>query len=162
MKNLKEKSIQLRKDLKVYGLTNRDVSITTQNGVWDDKINVHLKTISALKLYNEIEKLAYKYENIDRDVRTMEILTGGNTYIFISYEYNLLDEYSAKYQTIAEELFSKASSDHMIPIKVLENVAYYGIIEDTNQICYNNKFREVRTSNTLAKKLAMIELFGKI
>lgn len=162
MKNLKEKSIQLRKDLKVYGLTNRDVSITTQNGVWDDKINVHLKTISALKLHNEIEKLAYKYENIDRDVRTMEILTGGNTYIFISYEYDLLDEYSAKYQTIAEELFSKASSDHMIPIKVLENVAYYGIIEDTNQICYNNKFREVRTSNTLAKKLAMIELFGKI
>lgn len=162
MKNLKEKSIQLRKDLKVYGLTNRDVSITTQNGVWDDKINVHLKTISALKLHNEIEKLAYKYENIDRDVRTMEILTGGNTYIFISYEYDLLDEYSTKYQTIAEELFSKASSDHMMPIKVLENVAYYGIIEDTNQICYNNKFREVRTSNTLAKKLAMIELFGKI
>lgn len=162
MKNLKEKSIQLRKDLKVYGLTNRDVSITTQNGVWDDKINVHLKTISALKLHNEIEKLAYKYENIDRDVRTMEILTGGNTYIFISYEYDLLDEYSAKYQTIAEELFSKASSDHMMPIKVLENVAYYGIIEDTNQICYNNKFREVRTSNALAKKLAMIEIFNKI
>lgn len=162
MKNLKEKSIQLRKDLKVYGLTNRDVSITTQNGVWDDKINVHLKTISALKLHNEIEKLAYKYENIDHDVRTMEILTGGNTYIFISYEYDLLDEYSTKYQTIAEELFSKASSDHMMPIKVLKNIAYYGIIEDTNQICYNNKFREVRTSNTLAKKLAMIELFGKI
>lgn len=162
MKNLKEKSIQLRKDLKVYGLTNRDVSITTQNGVWDDKINVHLKTISALKLHNEIEKLAYNYESIDRDVRTMEILTGGNTYIFISYEYDLLDEYSAKYQTIAEELFSKASSDHMMPIKVLENVAYYGIIENTNQICYNNKFREVRTSNILAKKLAMIELFGKI
>lgn len=162
MKNLKEKSIQLRKDLKVYGLTNRDVSITTQNGVWDDKINVHLKTISALKLHNEIEKLAYNYESIDRDVRTMEILTGGNTYIFISYEYDLLDEYSAKYQTIAEELFSKASSDHMMPIKVLENVAYYGIVEDTNQICYNNKFREVRTSNALAKKLAMIEIFDKI
>lgn len=162
MKNLKEKSIQLRKDLKVYGLTNRDVSITTQNGVWDDKINVHLKTILALKLHNEIEKLAYNYESIDRDVRTMEILTGGNTYIFISYEYDLLDEYSVKYQTIAEKLFSKASSDHMMPIKVLENVAYYGIVEDTNQICYNNKFREVRTSNALAKKLAMIEIFDKI
>lgn len=161
---LKEKASQLRKDLKEkYNLTRTDVSITSQHGLYDDKILVKLKTILALQNYNLIEQESYKYKNVDYDSVTMETLLGGNTFVFINFQYDLLDEYSVKYQAIAEELFQKAIVDRMMPVKILENtIAYYWIANGTMQICYDNRLREIRNVQDLAKKLAMIEIFNKI
>lgn len=73
---------QIKKELKAAGFTGK-ISVTT-----DSSIRVTLKDYSmsaeAIKIF-----LASKYERISRCEATGEILSGGNRFVFVSYDWEL-------------------------------------------------------------------------
>ena len=73
----------IRQALKEHGYSNRKV------GVRYDGYAVWL-TIKDLAIdIKEIEQLAKGYESYERDEFTGEILSGGNTFVFVNYAYGL-------------------------------------------------------------------------
>lgn len=78
-----ERLAAIRKELKEHGYNNRRVGVRFDGyAIW-----VNIKELAIDK--KEIESIAMKYENYDRDERTGEILQGGNTFVFVDYDYRL-------------------------------------------------------------------------
>nr|DAM77757.1 MAG TPA: Head-to-tail joining protein W (GpW), fast protein folding, downhill [Caudoviricetes sp.] len=78
-----ERVVAIRQALKEHGYNNRKV------GVRYDGYAIWL-TIKDLAIdIKEIEQLAKGYESYERDEFTGEILSGGNTFVFVNYAYGL-------------------------------------------------------------------------
>lgn len=78
-----ERVVAIRQALKEHGYNNRKV------GVRYDGYAIWL-TIKDLAIdIKEIEQLAKGYESYERDEFTGEILSGGNTFVFVNYTYGL-------------------------------------------------------------------------
>lgn len=78
-----ERIAAIRQVLKEHGYSNRKV------GVRYDGYAI-LLTIKDLSInIKEIEKLTKGYESYERDEITGEILSGGNTFVFVDYAYGL-------------------------------------------------------------------------
>lgn len=78
-----ERLAAIRKELKEHGYNNRRV------GVSYDGYAIRLKIKELAIDIKEIENIAMKYENYSRDERTGEILSGGNTFVLVDYDYRL-------------------------------------------------------------------------
>jgi hypothetical protein len=75
------KGQDLKKEiLNATGLKARDISVR-----YDGSYHVNVKTIYPL---SEIEEIANKKESYQRDEATGEILCGGNTFVFVKYDYD--------------------------------------------------------------------------
>ena len=96
----KELSQAIRKVIKNSGYNTRDFSIRVRDSLYDTAVNVKIKNPKIRK--SEIEKILKKFESIDYDEKTCEILAGGNVYIFVNYEYGVLEEAAAELIPIAE------------------------------------------------------------
>lgn len=78
-----ERVVAIRQALKEHEYNNRKV------GVRYDGYAIWL-TIKDLAIdIKEIEQLAKGYESYERDEFTGEILSGGNTFVFVNYAYGL-------------------------------------------------------------------------
>lgn len=78
-----ERVVAIRQALKEHGYNNRKI------GVRYDGYAIWL-TIKDLAIdIKEIEQLAKGYESYERDEFTGEILSGGNTFMFVNYAYGL-------------------------------------------------------------------------
>ena len=78
-----ERIAAIRQALKEHGHSSRKV------GVRYDGYAIWL-TIKDLDIdIKEIEQLAKGYESYERDEFTGEILSGGNTFVFVNYAYGL-------------------------------------------------------------------------
>ena len=96
----KELSQAIRKDLKNNGFTSKDISVRVRDSLYDTSVKVTIKN-PFIKI-SDIEKIVNKYEEIDRDQRTGEILAGANTYVFVEYEYGIMKEAAADLIPTAE------------------------------------------------------------
>ena len=78
-----ERIAAIRKVLKEHGYSNRKVGVRYDGyAIW--------MTIKDLAIdIKEIEQLSKEYESYDRDEFTGEILSGGNTFVFVNYAYGL-------------------------------------------------------------------------
>lgn len=83
----KERCIAIRNELKQHGYNSRRVGVRYQIAGYSAAIYVTIKEKEIDK--KEIENIAMKYNDIDRDERTGEILMGGNTFVFVDYDYRL-------------------------------------------------------------------------
>lgn len=79
----KERLAAIRKELKEHGYNNRRVGVSYDGYA----IRLNIKELAIDK--KEIENIAMKYENYSRDERTGEILSGGNTFVLVDYDYRL-------------------------------------------------------------------------
>ena len=88
MDHAKETAIKIRKDLKTkLGYSSRQVSVKVQNAGYSSAIWINVKSLDiALK---PIEELVEGSESYERDERTLEILAGGNTFVFVQYFWKL-------------------------------------------------------------------------
>lgn len=78
----KERVQAIRNTLKSNGYSNRQIGVTNDGAIW-----VTIKD-SNIKL-EDIENLVKKYEYYYTDKATGEILSGGNTFVFVQYDYKL-------------------------------------------------------------------------
>jgi len=82
MYTIKDRANDLRKDLKNnLGYTTKQVSVKMSAGI---AIEVTIKDYTVD--YNEVEKIAKKYESVDWDEHTGEILEGSNIFIEVNNE----------------------------------------------------------------------------
>ena len=86
---MKETAGKIREELKKLGFSLRDVKVYISRG---NAIRVYLDSLESVKKLNEIEKIALKYERVDYDERTGEILSGGNTFVFVEISDKMKDK----------------------------------------------------------------------
>lgn len=93
----------IKKDLKKKGYTSRQVSVTKRRGGFNVAIRLLIKDMLNVDL-DFIDSIVKKYESFDRDERTGEIFSGGNTFIFVEYDYSSINK---DYADIMQKLINK-------------------------------------------------------
>ena len=83
----RERVETIRRNLKEKGYNSRRVGVTYQIAGYSAIIRVTIKESGIDK--SEIENIVKRFNEIDRDERTGEILEGGNTFISVNYDYKL-------------------------------------------------------------------------
>lgn len=135
----KELSMKIRKSLKEAGYTQKDIKVSVRSSRYDTaaKITIHNPHIDR----HRIEKiLRPAYEEIDRDDITGEILQGGNTMLFIEYEYGIFEEVAREWMATAKGLMqSKAEVTRVFDGLYLLDPDHCGALEirqqDENTSC---------------------------
>ena len=87
----------IRAELKALGFTAKHVSVRTSRG---SAVNVNIK--SPLLSMEVAEKIGKKYESVTRCEHSGEILSGGNTFIFVSYDWDYKRETEQSYSELKE------------------------------------------------------------
>ena len=135
----KELSMKIRKSLKEAGYTQKDIKVSVRSSRYDTaaKITIHNPHIDR----HRIEKiLRPAYEEIDRDGITGEILQGGNTMLFIEYEYGVFEDVAREWMATAKGLMqSKAEVTRIFDGLYLLDPDHCGALEirqqDENTSC---------------------------
>ena len=135
----KELSMRIRTSLKEAGYTQKDIKVSVRSSRYDTaaKITIHNPHIDR----HRIEKiLRPAYEEIDRDDITGEILQGGNTMLFIEYEYGIFEEVAREWMATAKGLMqSKAEVTRIFDGLYLLDPDHCGALEirqqDENTSC---------------------------
>ena len=129
----KELSMKIRKSLKEAGYTQKDIKVSVRSSRYDTaaKITIHNPHIDR----HRIEKiLRPAYEEIDRDDITGEILQGGNTMLFIEYEYGVFEDVAREWMATAKGLMqSKAEVTRIFDGLYLLDPDHCGALEIRQQ-----------------------------
>jgi len=127
----KDKAKLIRKELKEeLGLTSRQVSVRTSGSA----IRCEIKDLNVSK--REVEEVANKQEHYRKDFATGEILLGGNTFINVVYNWNIVKEESQKYKELIEKKVNGTDSNH---IKLAESK------DGKAEAIYNRDFDQIET-----------------
>lgn len=86
----KERSAAIRAEIKKLGYNSRQVSVRSRICGYSDETRIEVKDLSCD--IKAIEKACMKFESIDYDQYSGEILSGGNTYIFVQYDYDAISK----------------------------------------------------------------------
>lgn len=86
----KELSQAIRKELKAAGFTAKVISVRVKDSGYNTSVRINIK--NPLVKISEVEKITRKFEEIDRDERTMEILQGCNVFVLVQYECGVVEE----------------------------------------------------------------------
>lgn len=105
----KELSQTIRKELKAAGFTSKDVSVRVRDSLYDTYVRITVK--NPLVKISEVEAIAKKFEEIDRDERTAEILAGCNVFVLCQYEYGIVEDAAAALIPTAEMVLNSPKYD---------------------------------------------------
>ena len=94
----KELRVAIKEELKKAGF-KKGYTISIKDCLYDTSIRIKISDPTIAR--KEIEKVMYKYQEIDRDERTGEILSGGNYYVFVEYKDGIFDEVAREYEATA-------------------------------------------------------------
>lgn len=144
-------SKEIKKYLKENGINTQNISVKGSNCGYSESFNITIKDINI-----DIEKvrnLVKTFESYERDERTGEILEGGNTYIFVNYDYNTLKLANEKYNSIVLNIIDEKLKEYCKQdieswnngdgfVRISQNIL---IIKDSNT--YN--VRETKSYKTL-------------
>lgn len=114
---MKEKAKKLRKELKKEGWTSKDISVRSSSG------NLSVKIKNTNINIEIVEKIAKKYESVSYCEQTQEILSGGNDFVSISYDWESMKTAREKYINFAKAI-----------IKQDENIKYLDKIYENENI----------------------------
>lgn len=103
-------SKEIKKYLRENGIDTKNISVKGSNCGYSENFNITIKDINI-----DIEKvrdLVKTFESYERDERTGEILEGGNTYIFVNYDYNTLKLANEKYNNVVLNIINSKLKEH--------------------------------------------------
>ena len=113
----KEIAAEIRKDLKKLGYTPRQVSVRSEYFSMGSSVSITVKDITCD--FDAIDRIARSYERIRRCEYTGEILSGGNTYVSVSWDWALR-------QAVAEPYLSYVKSmPEGVSIEVVPGALFY-------------------------------------
>ncbi|MDU7038847.1 MAG: hypothetical protein E6346_05695 [Lactococcus lactis] len=155
MKLAKDIAKDIRKEIKSdKGYTNRDVKVNCSNG------SIYINVMNYEVDCNYLEDLAKKHEQVDYDEITGEILSGGNTFIFVK-----INTINPTYKDIVNRLFEyirfnkkdkKVKINDNLEIIALsnDNTSYIEcVLIKNNQLYKTSKYRN---ELQLAKELTIL------
>ena len=131
MMTLKEKVVQIRKDLKAEGITPKRVSVRGKYALYDESITIKIKDITVSKKL--VESIVNKYEEIRYDEYNGEVLAGGNTYIHIEFDWEVLEQAKVEFMDLATEIYNNSQ-------EYGEGSLYNAIEDDRNVVLYASKY----------------------
>ena len=102
---LKDKAAAVRNQLKAAGIA-KGVSVRGKYAGCEESIRVTIKDPAIDK--REVERVARKWEAVETD-HTYDVLAGGNTFVFVDYEYGCFDEVRESYMARALALLAEAA-----------------------------------------------------
>jgi hypothetical protein len=116
------KANDIKKELKLLGFDTKNISVKIDRGCYDYCIEIKIKApnINA----EEIENALDKYSQIRYCEASGEILAGGNTFVFVSYDWNICKEYREQFY----QEFLQYLNTHNITKQELEPYAWNSII----------------------------------
>ena len=99
-----ELTAKIRQDLANAGYKRSDFNVRLGNSLYETAVHVFIKNPRIRK--SEVEEIVQRYESIDRDPWSHEILMGGNTFIFVEYRWGIWDEVIKDYLPRAQEIIN--------------------------------------------------------
>lgn len=106
-----ERSKAIRERIKnELGYTSKQVSVRSSNCGYSDETRITVKDLSCD--FEAIEKIAKSFEKVDYDQYNGEILSGGNTYIFVAYDWDVLHQAEEKEIENAEKAIIEADFEN--------------------------------------------------
>jgi hypothetical protein len=108
---------QIKKELKDMGYNSRRVGVRTKGAGYSDSIRITIKDVSIRE--DDIQKIADRYESVRYDEYTGEILSGGNLYITVEYDYDAVKNAYQPYLEEAREIIN-ADPDGYSSVLVME------------------------------------------
>lgn len=129
----KELGNAIRAELKTAGYAPRDFSVRVRDCGYSTSADVKIKNPEIRSA--SVERLLSKFESVDRDYATGEILAGGNCYLFVDYADGIFD-------APAQEMAATASG-------VLREKGECIRIFDGLYLCNCNGRAELRQQNDL-------------
>ena len=99
----KELSQAMQNAIKEHGFKRADYTIKVRDAGYDTAVYIKIK--NPLVRISEIEDVIKPFEFYERDERTLEILAGGNTFIFCTYQDGIFDDVSAPYLETSRRVF---------------------------------------------------------
>jgi len=101
---------RLRAELKARGWNARAVSVRSDRCTTDSSLYVTIRRADVRK--SEVETVARQFEQFSRDEMTGEILLGGNTYVRVEYDDELMRELSGPLAARLHDLPRDAELEH--------------------------------------------------
>lgn len=169
----KEKTLAqtVKGELKDAGIDTKAISVKQSRGGYSDAVNITINDPNVD--IDKVRKIAEKHEDYERDERTGEILSGGNTYVFVEYDDSAFNEVSKPYikqgEQLLNELNKKRYSDNIDNTVTVEGVGrgvfMYPDGKSTLFAVQNDKQhtrRRVFNSIEVAKYIYQLKKFGKV
>jgi len=146
----KELSRSIVNSLKAAGIKRRAYSIKCEYCGYSSAATITVKDLH-IKL-SDIENAVNSFEKIDRDERTGEILEGGNTYVFIDYDYDMMENAISEKLELANSLRNKALENNNEGFLLAENNSVKVILFAVDGIAY---MFDKKTSKTIDRTHAI-------
>lgn len=108
----KELSSQIRNEFKAAGYKRNDYSLKVSDAGYSSSIRVKIKNPKICR--KDIQQLLNKYESVERDERSGEIMEGANCYVFVDYGEGIFDEVAQEWAADAASIYR--SSEETIRI----------------------------------------------
>ena len=101
---------QIKKELKEMGFNTKKISVKVKNSTMSTSLNVTIKCPQTSK--SKVEEVLNKYRDVRYCEASGEILSGGNTYVIVSYEWGLENEVtSPEFEKAVVETVDKCFCD---------------------------------------------------
>ena len=157
----RELNTVIKQELKDTGYNVKDFSVSVKDCGYSTSVTVKIKNPEVNR--KEVEKLLSHHEEYERDSRTNEILSGGNTYLFIDYIPGIFDEVAQEWAVTANlVLQSKDETTRIFDGLYLINYEHQGQLEIVQQ---NEKAHcrfQCNTFNSFCVYLYKFKKFGTI
>ena len=103
-------SKEIKNYLKENGIDTKKVSVKELPSSYSQAFQITIKS-SDIDI-EEVEKLSQHFKNYETDERTGEILQGGNTFVFVEYDYNTIKEVNQKYNDVVIDIMQEKLTQH--------------------------------------------------
>lgn len=107
----REISKAIQEKLKAAGVPRAAYSIRVRDCGYSNSVRIDVKDLAVS--IDDVKRIALHYQSIDRDERTGEILEGGNTYVFVQYDFDTLEAAQEKYLAQAEGIYGHGYTEVM-------------------------------------------------
>lgn len=104
------RSKEIKNYLKDNGIDTKKVSVKELSGGYSQAFQITIKS-SDIDI-EEVENLSHHFKNYEIDERTGEILQGGNTFVFVEYDYNTIKEVNQKYNDVIIDKIKEKLKQH--------------------------------------------------
>lgn len=155
----KGRNLAIRAELKKLGYNSRQVSVRSGFCGYSDYTNITIKDVRADR--KAIEKACKKFQSIDYDSATGEILEGANTYIHVQYDYesmkNAVNDLLPKMDSIINELESiqkHIKRDNKEYVIFKQGDTYCMACHENNEKCGTLKIRPTENVDQFKYSLA--------
>jgi hypothetical protein len=133
---------EIRTELKSrYGWTRNDVSVRANSYSMGSSIRIEIK--SAAVRASKVKEIAEKFQRIDRCSYSGEILNGGNRFVFVEYDRDLVE-------SKADEIEPLIGDEPGRPVEI-EGLEVWPCTSHNSEYCYtipgNDDARDVRCYN---------------